>query len=84
MGKSYWGTTGRYLPKYMLVALVEEIGQKWEHLIENGIEGEEKIEGDRYTLLSAATSHITLTAQRNEDDKNDDEDDGDGDDDVDE
>ena len=81
IGKSYWGTTGRYLPKYMLFAFVEAIGQKWEHLIENGIEGEEKIEGDRYTLLSTATSHIT---QRKEDDKSDDEDDSDDDDNMDE
>lgn len=24
-GKSFWGTTGQYLPKYMLKAFVEEI-----------------------------------------------------------
>lgn len=73
MGKSFWGTTGRYLPKYMLKAFVEEIGQEWQHLVDNGCDAAE-VEGDRYTLLSAATAQVKLAAREGDSDDSDEED----------
>jgi hypothetical protein len=73
MRKSFWGTTGRYLPKYMLKAFVEEIGQEWEHLVDNGCEGEEEVQGDRFTLLSTAVSQVKLASVQVEEDEEDSE-----------
>jgi hypothetical protein len=71
MRKSFWGTTGRYLPKYMLKAFVEEIGQEWEHLVDNGCEGEEEVQGDKFTLLSTTVSQVKLASVQVEEDEED-------------
>jgi hypothetical protein len=46
----------------MLKAFVEEIGQEWEHLVDNGCEGEEEVQGDRFTLLSTAVTQVKLAS----------------------
>jgi len=33
-GKPFWGTPGRYLPRNMLLAIVEELGHEYEQLLE--------------------------------------------------
>jgi hypothetical protein len=34
LGKPYWGTPGRYLPKKMLLALIEELGHEYVGLLD--------------------------------------------------
>lgn len=34
IGKLYWGTPGRYLPRNMLLAFVEELGHEYGELLE--------------------------------------------------
>lgn len=59
LGKKYWGTGGRFMCKSMLLAFVEEMGHKYENLLEGakdhgGNEDDEPIE----TALLAATAKI--------------------------
>jgi hypothetical protein len=34
LGKPFWGTPGRYLPKSMLLAFVDELGQNYQELLQ--------------------------------------------------
>ena len=73
MRKSFWG---RYLPKYMLKAFVEEIGQEWEHLLDNGSGSkgdgeEEEVQGNRFTLLSTAVTQVKLASMQINESKDD-------------
>jgi hypothetical protein len=74
MGNAFGGTTSRYLPKYMPKAFVEEIGQEWQHLVENGCDAAKEAEGDRYMLLATATAQVKLTAREEDSDDSDEED----------
>ncbi len=58
IGKAFWGTPGRYLPRSMLMSFVEELGHEFEQLMEGAIE-DSATEADP-TLLAASTSQIML------------------------
>ncbi|CAG8395724.1 unnamed protein product [Penicillium salamii] len=49
-GKPYWGTPGRYLPKNMLLALVEELGHEYKPILNGASLGRSK---DSQLLLEA-------------------------------
>lgn len=52
-GKPYWGTPGRYLPKNMLLALVEELGHEYQPLLE-GAGSKKSRDSDLLLELAAA------------------------------
>ncbi|KAI4222249.1 MAG: hypothetical protein LQ349_007672 [Xanthoria aureola] len=52
LGKPFWATSGPYLRKRMLTALVEEMGHEYDALLAGAMED------DNDTLLRAATQHI--------------------------
>ncbi|KAK2768850.1 hypothetical protein FQN54_000710 [Arachnomyces sp. PD_36] len=54
IGKPYWGTPGRYLPKNMLLTFVEELGHEYDQLLE----GASCSSGDKEVLLGAASVQI--------------------------
>ncbi|RAQ50236.1 hypothetical protein AFGD_011576 [Aspergillus flavus] len=54
IGKPFWGTPGRYLPKNMLLAVVEELGHEYKELLE-GAAGRN---GDNDLLLAIASSQV--------------------------
>ncbi|KAJ5534969.1 hypothetical protein N7527_001223 [Penicillium freii] len=54
-GKPYWGTPGRYLPKNMLLALVEELGHEYKPLLDGASLGRSK---DSQLLLEAGMRQI--------------------------
>ncbi|KAL4778506.1 hypothetical protein BJX76DRAFT_352568 [Aspergillus varians] len=53
-GRSFWGTPGKYMPKNMLLALVEELGHEYRDLLE----GAGCSKGDAKLLLEVASSQI--------------------------
>ena len=64
---SYWGTPGRYLPRNMLMALVEEMGgQEYERLVEGAMDDDAAAapmdDEDSEILLAAATDQIKAAA----------------------
>ena len=90
LGKGYWGTPGRYLPKHMLLAFVEELGHEYDLMQgaieeEGGVDSAEIDNEDSETLLEAALDQIKTSAKKNndfdDDDNNSDDDDDDDDDD---
>ncbi|KAB8264844.1 hypothetical protein BDV32DRAFT_144879 [Aspergillus pseudonomiae] len=54
IGKPFWGTPGRYLPKNMLLAIVEEIGHDYKELLE----GAASNKGDNDLLLAIASCQV--------------------------
>jgi hypothetical protein len=60
MGKLYWGTPGRYLPRNMLLAFVEELGHEYEGLLE----GSSCSVGENMTLLTAASRQVKRRPHR--------------------
>lgn len=54
-GKPYWGTPGRYLPKNMLLAFVEELGHEYKSLLDGA--GSNK-KGDSDFLLDIAANQV--------------------------
>lgn len=92
LGKLYWGTPGRFMPKSMLLAFVEEMGHGYEQLLE-GAMGEDDIKDRRKG--SEAETEIVETAsvavgegvgedESDEDEDEDEDDDEDDDEDEDE
>ena len=64
LGKPFWATTGPYIRKNMLLALVEEMGHEYEELMAGAIEeqdnGQDKeVQGDIF--LSAAAQTIQMS-----------------------
>ncbi len=59
-GKVFWGTFDKQLPKHMLEAFVQELGQEYEELLQQGADVEE-IEGDKYLLNTALTRHVKVS-----------------------
>ncbi|KAE8164545.1 hypothetical protein BDV40DRAFT_298344 [Aspergillus tamarii] len=60
MGKPFWGTPGRYLPKNMLLALVDELGHDYKHLLK----GASCSNGEEDLLLGVASAQIKSKATR--------------------
>ncbi|RAK95443.1 HNH endonuclease signature motif containing protein [Aspergillus ibericus CBS 121593] len=60
MGKPFWGTPGRYLPKNMLLALVEELGHDYKDLLcgASGQKGEEGL------LVEVAAKQVKARRKR--------------------
>ncbi|KAL4787718.1 hypothetical protein BJX76DRAFT_369006 [Aspergillus varians] len=54
IGRPFWGTPGRYMPKNMLLALVEELGHDYKGLLE----GAGCSRGDSKLLIEAAAKQI--------------------------
>ncbi|KAJ5901673.1 hypothetical protein N7495_002201 [Penicillium taxi] len=54
-GKHYWSTPGRYLPKNMLKALVEELGHGYEDILK----GYSLDRGDNDALVALVAGHTT-------------------------
>lgn len=54
VGKMYWGTPGRYLPRNMLLAFVEELGHEYDELLG----GASCSTGEEMTLLAAASRQV--------------------------
>ena len=80
--KWYWGTPGRFLPKNMLLGLVEELGHEWENLMNKVMEDEEDkkgarkenaADGNNEILLAVISDQVKATAkgQNDEDDEDD-------------
>lgn len=89
IGKLYWGTPGRYLPRNMLLAFVEELGHEYEDLLEGACGST----GNDETLLTTTLAQVKVTkcptnpeldsSDREDDSEDDSEDDEDGDEDDD-
>jgi hypothetical protein len=60
VGKPFWGTHGRYLPKNMLLSLVEELGHEYKDLLKGASCGT----GDDDLLLGVASRQIKSRAER--------------------
>ncbi|KAK2754836.1 hypothetical protein FQN54_006729 [Arachnomyces sp. PD_36] len=82
IGKRYWGTPGRYLPRNMLLAFVEELGHEYDELLE----GASCNKGEDMALLAAMSRHVKKRTPLNcgeesegEGESEDDEDEEDGD-----
>ena len=87
LGKAYWGTPGRYLPRHMLLAFVEELGHEYKPLLLQGaIEDEADLDPadlnstDSETLLKAALDQVKAPAIKDDGSDVDDEDDDDNED----
>lgn len=81
LGKAYWGTPGRYLPRNMLMVFVEEIGHEYKALLEGAMDDAPPIMNeDSEILLSAAADQVkasTAKVVEEEDEEDDDEEDDD-------
>jgi hypothetical protein len=55
-GKPFWGTPGRYLPRNMLLAIVEELGHEYEPLLE-GASSSRSV--DSQLLLEIGSKQVT-------------------------
>ena len=80
-GRWYWGTPGRYVPKKMILGLLEEFGHEWEELVEAAMEedGEENathttITGGEGDILLAVISNQVKAGVSSTDDAEEDED----------
>ena len=87
LGKPYWGTTGHFMQKNLLMAFVEEMGHEYEPLLE-GAESEVDNMAPVETALAAANEQIKLSvggkgalsyAHESEDEESDDGEDEDED-----
>ena len=78
IGKPFWGTPGRYLPKNMLLAVVEELGHDYKELLA----GATSNKGDNDLLLVVASSQVKCrpALRTNTFDSEDEEEDDDDDD----
>jgi hypothetical protein len=82
LGRHFWGTPGRYLPREMLMAFVEEMGHEYEQLLEGAMEdgaADADADADSDLLLAAASDEVKASAQgvqidSDEDDESDYED----------
>lgn len=89
IGKGYWGSRGRYLPRSMLLAFIEEMGHEYDSLLDGATDdAATQTDVDSEILLATATDQIKASAVEvieEEDEENDDEegDDEEGDDDED-
>ncbi|CAG7937422.1 unnamed protein product [Penicillium salamii] len=63
-GKPFWGTPGRYLPKNMLLALVEELGHEYKPILDGASIGRSN---DSQLLLEAGVRQIKHTRPSLED-----------------
>ncbi|KAJ5273618.1 hypothetical protein N7478_008743 [Penicillium angulare] len=61
-GKPFWGTPGRYLPKNMLLALVEELGHDYEALLDGASCNQS---GDPDLLLKLAVDQVKSRRRSN-------------------
>ena len=67
MGSAYWGTPGRYLPRNMLMAFVEEMGHEYEQLLEGAMDdAAAPMDEDSEILLAAAMDQIKVSAAKRE------------------
>ena len=88
LGMVFWGTPGRYLPRNMLRAFVDEMGHEYEALLEGAMEDETDVDvagadnGDSEILLATAVDQIKAPA-RGDTDTEDEDVDEDGDEDED-
>ena len=86
IGKGYWGSRGRYLPRSMLLAFIEEMGHEYDSLLDGATDdAATQTDVDSEILLATATDQIKASAVEvieEEDEENDDEegDDEEGDD----
>ncbi|KAE8157666.1 hypothetical protein BDV40DRAFT_308512 [Aspergillus tamarii] len=62
MGEPFWGTPGRYLPKNMLLALVEKLGNNYKHLLK----GASCRNGEEDLLLDIASAQIYIDDSESE------------------
>ncbi|KAL2223429.1 hypothetical protein M432DRAFT_587350 [Thermoascus aurantiacus ATCC 26904] len=73
MGNPFWGTPGRYLPRNMLMAFVEELGHNHQDLLQ----GASCRSGDPNLLLEVASSQVKARRHKvqneSEDDNSEDE-----------
>jgi hypothetical protein len=56
VGKPFWGTPGRYLPKNMLLSLVEALGHEYKDLLDGA--GYNTACGDKNLLLEVGSAQI--------------------------
>jgi hypothetical protein len=56
-GKPFWGTPGRYLPKNMLLAFIEELGHEYKSLLDGA--GSNR-KGDSDFILNIAANQVKL------------------------
>jgi hypothetical protein len=78
MGKPFWGSLGRYMPRNMLKGLVEELGHEYKDIFHAAsFSAFEAVEKD---LLKLQAKLIISTQRNNEDDDDDDDDDQSSDD----
>ena len=83
LGRVYWGTRGRYLPRNMLKAFVEELGHEYDALLEGAVEDEEDADvnvgedDSDETLLSVAVDQVKASNIGEDDSEDEDEDEDD-------
>jgi hypothetical protein len=68
--KQFWGTSGRYLPRNMLLALVDEMGHQYDDLIKGAIDVTCK--PDQEDLLLGAITKQILSSNNEEEEDDDD------------
>ncbi len=60
--ENYWGIKGGYLPRNMLRALVNELGNEYEHLMDGALEEEEEKEEEQKKEEDESNGDILLAA----------------------
>jgi len=79
LGRVFWGTPGRYLPKIMLRAFVDELGPECEALLEGAMEDEADADiagadnGNSDVLLAVTSDQIKASVVESEDEDEEDE-----------
>jgi hypothetical protein len=79
LGRVFWGTPGRYLPKNMLRAFVDELGPECEALLEGATEDEADADiagadnGNSDVLLAVTSDQIKASVVESEDEDEEDE-----------
>lgn len=79
LGKVFWGTPGKYIPRNMLMAFVEEMGHEYDQLLGGAMDDGaiHVTEEDSEILLMAATDQIKAAAARRDGEESESEDDDD-------
>ncbi|KAI9765070.1 MAG: hypothetical protein M1839_005617 [Geoglossum umbratile] len=73
LGGKFWGTPGRYLPRNMLLAFVEEMGHEYEELLEGAAEEGTAAAAERSDiLLAVAMDEIKAPLLGDEEDEDED------------
>ena len=80
LGRAFWGMPGRYLPRNMLRAFVDELGHEYEALLEGAMEDEIDVDvagvdnEDSEILLATAVDQVKASARGDTDTEDEDED----------